>query len=176
MQLLKNSTIDLTFKLLMASVAMFVFVFVVMVPLYDVLCDALGINGKTSGRSYVAEKIEVDTTREITVQFVTINNSGMPWIFEPSKVMTTVNPGAMNDITFYAKNTTNKNMSAQAIPSVSPARASTYFHKTECFCFDKQDLTANTETHMPLRYIVDQNLPKDIQTITLSYTIFDITD
>ena len=176
MQLLKNSTIDLTVKLVMASVAMFVFVFVVMVPLYDVLCDALGINGKISGRSYVAEKIEVDTTREITVQFVTINNSGMPWIFEPSKVITTVNPGAMNDITFYAKNTTNKNMSAQAIPSVSPARASTFFHKTECFCFDKQDLTANTETHMPLRYIVDQNLPKDIQTITLSYTIFDITD
>lgn len=176
MQLLKNSTIDLTVKLVMASVAMFVFVFVVMVPLYDVLCDALGINGKTSGRSYVAEKIEVDTTREITVQFVTINNSGMPWIFEPSKVITTVNPGAMNDITFYAKNTTNKNMSGQAIPSVSPARASTYFHKTECFCFDKQDLNANTETHMPLRYIVDQNLPKDIQTITLSYTIFDITD
>lgn len=176
MQLLKNSTIDLTVKLVMASVAMFVFVFVVMVPLYDVLCNALGINGKTSGRSYVAENIEVDTTREITVQFVTINNSGMPWIFEPSKVITTVNPGAMNDITFYAKNTTNKNMSAQAIPSVSPARASTYFHKTECFCFDKQDLTANTETHMPLRYIVDQNLPKDIQTITLSYTIFDITD
>lgn len=176
MQLLKNNTIDLTVKLVMASVAMFVFVFVVMVPLYDVLCDALGINGKTSGRSYVAEKIEVDTTREITVQFVTINNSGMPWIFEPSDVITTVNPGAMNDITFYAKNTTNKNMSAQAIPSVSPARASTYFHKTECFCFDKQDLTANTETHMPLRYIVDQNLPKDIQTITLSYTIFDITD
>lgn len=176
MQLLKNNTIDLTVKLVMASVAMFVFVFVVMVPLYDVLCDALGINGKTSGRSYVAENIEVDTTREITVQFVTINNSGMPWIFEPSKVITTVNPGAMNDITFYAKNTTNKNMSAQAIPSVSPARASTYFHKTECFCFDKQDLTANTETHMPLRYIVDQNLPKDIQTITLSYTIFDITD
>ena len=176
MQLLKNNTIDLTVKLVMASVSMFVFVFVVMVPLYDVLCDALGINGKTSGRSYVAENIEVDTTREITVQFVTINNSGMPWIFEPSKVITTVNPGAMNDITFYAKNTTNKNMSAQAIPSVSPARASTYFHKTECFCFDKQDLTANTETHMPLRYIVDQNLPKDIQTITLSYTIFDITD
>lgn len=176
MQLHKNNTIDLTVKLVMASVAMFVFVFVVMVPLYDVLCDALGINGKTSGRSYVAEKIEVDTTREITVQFVTINNSNMPWIFEPSEVITNVNPGAMNDITFYAKNTTNKYMSAQAIPSVSPARASTYFHKTECFCFDKQDLGANSEILMPLRYIVDQNLPKDIKTITLSYTIFDITE
>lgn len=100
----------------------------------------------------------------------------MPWIFKPSEVITNVNPGAMNDITFYAKNTTNKYMSAQAIPSVSPARASTYFHKTECFCFDKQDLGANSEILMPLRYIVDQNLPKDIKTITLSYTIFDITD
>lgn len=176
MRLHNNSTIDITVKLLMASVAMFAFVFVVMVPLYDVLCDALGINGKTSGTSYVAEKIEVDTTREITVQFVTINNSGMPWIFKPSEVITTVNPGAMNDVTFYAKNTTSNDMSAQAIPSVSPSRASTYFHKTECFCFDKQDLTANTETNMPLRYIVDQDLPRDIQTITLSYTIFDITD
>ena len=176
MQLFKNSTIDITVKLLMTSVAMFAFVFVIMVPLYDVLCDALGINGKTSGKSYVAETILVDKDREIAVQFVTINNSNMPWIFEPSEVIVKVNPGAMNDITFYAKNTTNKNMSAQAIPSVAPARASTYFHKTECFCFEKQDLSAKTETHMPLRYIVDQNLPKDIKTITLSYTIFDITD
>jgi len=154
---------------------MFAFVFVVMVPLYNVLCDVLGINGKTSGQAYTAVSTEVDTSRQITVQFVASNNNEMPWGFRPSVTMMKVNPGAANDTVFFAENVTAKHMVAQAIPSISPARAAEYFHKTECFCFNQQPLDANSKAEMPLQFIVDQALPSDIKTITLSYTLFDVT-
>lgn len=171
-----NKNLILTIKLLFVSVCMFAFVFVVMVPLYNVLCDILGINGKTSGKSYTPDVIQTDTDRFVNIQFVTSNNQNMPWVFEPQTVILKVNPGAVNNTVFYAKNITIRDMTAQAIPSISPARAAAYFHKTECFCFDKQYLDAQTETDMPLQFIVDQDLPADIKTITLSYTIFDISD
>jgi cytochrome c oxidase assembly protein subunit 11 len=161
-------------KLALLVVAMFAFVFVVMVPLYDVLCEQLGINGKTGSR-YQAVEVAVDTQRQIKVQFVATNNEGMPWQFQPSVTLMTVNPGAVNETVFYAKNPMPKNMVAQAIPSVSPSRAAEYFHKTECFCFNQQPLKAGDETEMPLQFIVDQDLPADIRTITLSYTLFDVT-
>jgi cytochrome c oxidase assembly protein subunit 11 len=86
-----------------------------------------------------------------------------------------VHPGAANGITYRALNPTPNNMVAQAIPSISPSRAAAYFHKTECFCFDQQVLDGLAEADMPLQFIVDQDLPRDIQTITLSYTLFDVT-
>jgi cytochrome c oxidase assembly protein subunit 11 len=176
LQLSKNSTIDTAAKLAVVAVLMFAFVFVVMVPLYDVLCDALGINGKTNGQAYTAVNVEVDTSREIKIQFMTSNNAGMPWEFGPSVTAMKVNPGAVNDTVFYASNPLSQAMVAQAIPSISPARAAEYFHKTECFCFNQQPLAGKSSAEMPLQFIVDQNLPADIKTITLSYTIFDVTD
>jgi cytochrome c oxidase assembly protein subunit 11 len=163
-------------KLSVVVVVMFAFVFVVMVPLYNVLCDALGINGKTSGERYRVVDAAIDTSREIRIQFVATNNDGMPWEFRPSESVLKVNPGAVNDTVFYAKNPLKKAMVAQAIPSISPSRAAEYFHKTECFCFNQQALSPGEEADMPLQFIVDQDLPKDIKTITLSYTIFDVTD
>ena len=162
-------------KLSVVVVVMFAFVFVVMVPLYDVLCDALGINGKTSGERYRVVEAGVDTSREIRISFVATNNDGMPWVFRPTDSVLKVNPGAINDTVFYAKNPLAKDMVAQAVPSVSPARAAEYFHKTECFCFNQQPLEGGAETDMPLQFIVDQDLPADIKSITLSYTIFDVT-
>jgi cytochrome c oxidase assembly protein subunit 11 len=163
-------------KLLIVAVAMFAFVFVVMVPLYNVLCDVLGINGKTSGARYEVVQAAVDTEREVEVQFIAMNNDGMPWIFRPTTTSIKVNPGAINNTQFYAKNPLAKPMIAQAIPSVSPARAAEYFHKTECFCFNNQPLDAGSETEMGLQFIIDQDLPKEIKTVTLSYTMFDVTD
>ena len=163
-------------KMAAVVVVMFAFVFVVMVPLYNVLCDALGINGKTSGQAYEAAQIQVDESREITVQFIASNNDGMPWEFRPSRTMMRVHPGAINETVFLARNPLPKDMVAQAIPSVSPARAAEYFHKTECFCFNQQPLGGRQSTEMPLQFIVDQDLPRDIKTITLSYTMFDITE
>jgi cytochrome c oxidase assembly protein subunit 11 len=172
----KNPAIDTAAKLVVVAVAMFAFVFVVMVPLYNVLCDALGINGKTSGQAYTAVQASVDESREITIQFMATNNAGMPWQFEPSVTMMTVNPGAANDTVFFAANPLAKPMVAQAIPSISPSRAAQYFHKTECFCFNQQPLAGRSATEMPLQFIVDRDLPADIRTITLSYTLFDVTD
>ena len=176
LQLSKNSSNVTAAKLAAVAVMMFAFVFVVMVPLYDVLCDVLGINGKTNGQAYTAVNVEVDTSREIKIQFLTSNNAGMPWEFGPSVTAMKVNPGAVNDTVFYASNPLPQAMVAQAIPSISPARAAEYFHKTECFCFNQQPLEGKSSAEMPLQFIVDQNLPADIKTITLSYTIFDVTD
>ncbi|MEP5765496.1 MAG: cytochrome c oxidase assembly protein [Halieaceae bacterium] len=171
-----NPILNTVTKLVAVVVIMFSFVFVVMVPLYNVLCDALGINGKTSGERYEAVQIQVDESREITVQFIAMNNEGMPWEFAPSRTMMRVHPGAVNDTVFMARNPLSRDMVAQAIPSVSPARAAEYFHKTECFCFNQQPLGGEQSTEMPLQFIVDQGLPRDIKTITLSYTMFDITE
>ncbi|MEM6301569.1 MAG: cytochrome c oxidase assembly protein [Pseudomonadota bacterium] len=162
-------------KLALVAVAMFAFVPVVMVPLYNVLCDALGINGKTSGEAYTAVQAGVDESREITVQFVATNNDGMPWEFRPQQTMMRVNPGASNTTVFLARNPMAEAMVAQAIPSVSPSRAAEYFHKTECFCFEQQPLDGRTAAEMPLQFIIDRDLPRDIKTVTLSYTIFDVT-
>ena len=171
-----NPAIDTASKLVVVAVAMFAFVFVVMVPLYDVLCDALGINGKTSGQAYTSVQAAVDESRIVTIQFVATNNEGMPWEFGPSTTAMKVHPGAVNDTVFHARNPMPRAMVAQAIPSVSPARAAEYFHKTECFCFNQQPLDGNTTAEMPLQFIIDQDLPRDIKTITLSYTIFDVTE
>jgi cytochrome c oxidase assembly protein subunit 11 len=162
-------------KLIAVAVGMFAFVFVVMVPLYDVLCDALGINGKTGGQ-YQAAEIRVDESRRVTVQFIATNNDGMPWDFSPTVATMKVHPGAVNSTAFLARNPLPEAMVAQAIPSISPNRAAAYFHKTECFCFNQQPLDGQQSAEMPLQFIVDQDLPRDIRTITLSYTIFDVTD
>ena len=175
LRLSSDPATDTVIKLVMVAVAMFAFVFVVMVPLYNVLCDALGINGKTSGEVYTAVQAGVDESREITIQFIATNNDGMPWEFRPSTTMMHVNPGASNDTVFLARNPMPQAMVAQAIPSVSPSRAAEYFHKTECFCFNQQPLDGRTSTEMPLQFIIDRELPSDIKTITLSYTLFDVT-
>ena len=175
MRLSQDPTIDTVAKLGAVSVAMFAFVFVVMVPLYNVLCDALGINGKTSSEAYISVSAEVDESRSIKVQFIATNNDSMPWAFSPKVTEMLVHPGAANDTVFFAANPTVNAMVAQAIPSVSPSRAAEYFHKTECFCFEQQPLDGNGEAEMPLQFIVDQDLPADIKTITLSYTLFDVT-
>jgi len=171
-----NPVLNTVAKMVTVVIGMFAFVFVVMVPLYNVLCDALGINGKTSGERYEVVQIQVDESREVTIQFVTTNNEGMPWEFGPTTTMMKVHPGAVNDTVFYARNPLSRDMVAQAVPSISPSRAAEYFHKTECFCFDQQALQAQQSVEMPLQFIVDQDLPRDITTITLSYTLFDVTD
>jgi cytochrome c oxidase assembly protein subunit 11 len=176
LKLNNNPAIDTATKLVVVAVMMFAFVFVVMVPLYNVLCDALGINGKTSGEAYTSVPAAVDESRTVTIQFVATNNEGMPWEFGPSTTAMQVHPGAVNDTVFYARNPMPQAMVAQAIPSVSPARAAEYFHKTECFCFNQQPLDGKTAADMPLQFIIDQDLPRDIKTITLSYTIFDVTE
>jgi cytochrome c oxidase assembly protein subunit 11 len=156
-------------KLTLGAVAMFAFVFVVMVPLYNTLC-------KYSGKQYQVVEAKADMTRTIKVQFVAQNAEGMPWQFRPVQALVEVHPGAVTTIEYYAKNVTGKDMVAQAVPSFVPARSAQYFHKTECFCFQRQPLKAGEEVKMPMQFIVDQELPAEVNEITLSYTIFDVTE
>ena len=158
-------------KLVLAAVAMFGFGFA-LVPLYDVFCEITGINGKTAGP---VERVEqwVDTSRTITVQFITTNNAGMPWEFEALQEEVEMHPGAWTPVEFWALNPTTEDMVGQAVPSVSPAEAAQYVQKTECFCFSQQKLKAGEGRNMPLIFSLDPKIPSHIGTVTMSYTIFD---
>lgn len=163
-------------KLLGLVVAMFVFAIWVMPPLYNLICEVAGLNGKTQGQYVSAVAAEVDTSRWVKVQFVAVNNEGMPWEFQPNEFSIKVHPGEATVTHFVAKNPTDSIMVGQAVPSMVPSNATNYFHKTECFCFNKQTLGPGEEAELGLRFIVDQDLPKAVKTITLSYSLFDVTD
>jgi len=159
-------------RLLLVVAAMFVFGFA-LVPIYDVMCKAFGINGKTAGQ-YEGEQV-VDTSRQVRVQFLSTNAVDMVWDFYPKADDMVIHPGAVNEMIFIARNPSDRPMSAQAIPSISPGTAAVYFHKTECFCFTQQVLQPGQQIEMPVRFIVDRDLPKDVKHLTLAYTLFDIT-
>ena len=150
---------------------------VALVPLYDLFCEITGLNGKTGGPyTFDEAKAAPDTSRLIRVNFLTNTNEGMVWKFWPEKGAVRVNPGAANTVSFFVKNTTDKVMVGQAIPSVVPGSAAEFFHKTECFCFEQQVLQPGEEMEMPMRFIVGHELPKNISSINLSYALFDVTD
>ncbi|MCK9562982.1 MAG: cytochrome c oxidase assembly protein [Bacteroidales bacterium] len=161
-------------KLSVGAVVMFSFAMFVMPPLYTLFCEVTGIGGKTGGR-YEAAVAGIDESRTVRVQFVTTNNAEMPWEFAPSVHEVRVHPGEPTPVTFWAHNTTGIDMVGQAIPNVAPFNAAPYFHKTECFCFNNQPLAAGEKADLPLVFIVDPDLPRAVKTITLSYTMFDIT-
>jgi cytochrome c oxidase assembly protein subunit 11 len=170
-----NSHAKTVKKLLLVVTAMFGFGFA-LVPLYDVFCDITGLNGKTntSGVAYAATGI--DKSRSIKVQFITRNAQNMPWKFEPVINEMTVHPGEKKVAKFYAKNLATHDIVGQAVPSVSPGLGANYFNKIECFCFTQQPLKAGEEVEMALQFYVDLELPEEINTLTLSYTLYDITD
>ena len=162
-------------KLAITVVAMFGFGFA-MVPLYNVFCEITGLNGKTGGRvAYEVTTAEIDKQRSVTVQFATTNNGSMSWEFRPLQNSIEVHPGELNEVKFYARNPTAARMIGQAVPSVSPSATADYLHKTECFCFTQQVLEAGEGIEMPVRFFVDKALPADVRKLTLSYTLFDIT-
>ncbi len=164
----------LTRKLLLVTVAMFGFGFA-LVPLYSVLCSVTGLNGKTERiDAQAASKLIVDENRWVNVEFTAGVNNGMPWEFKPMQARVRVHPGAINSITYYARNPTSEAITGQAIPSLTPGQAASHFKKLVCFCFDRQTLQAGEAKVMPVRFIVDDKLPADIQTVTLSYTFFNV--
>lgn len=167
------STRRLVTRLLMLVVVMFCFGVFVLPPFYDAMCRVFGINGKTAG-AYQGEQ-QVDLQREVLVQFLATNSAGMVWEFGPQADQLRVHPGEARDMLFTAFNPSDKPMTAQAIPSVSPSRAAAFFHKTECFCFTQQVLQPGERIEMPVRFIVDRDLPADVKHLTLGYTLFDIT-
>lgn len=164
----------LVVKLLVVVVGMFGFGYA-LVPLYDVFCDITGINGKTENRAAVYQAVEIDNSREITVEFITRTNTGMPWEFRAETKRMKVHPGELNTVEFYVRNPVSTDIIAQAIPSVSPGQAALYLNKTECFCFNQQPLTAGSEARLPMQFYVDPQLPEDINYFTVQYTLYDVT-
>ena len=163
-------------RLLLAVVARFGFGFA-RVPLYDVFCDITGINGKT-GRVEREQALsqKVDEERMVTVEFLASVNGELPWDFKPTTRRIKVHPGVVTEVTYTARNRTAAAVVGQAVPSVAPGLAAKYFNKTECFCFTLQTLGPEEEKEMPLRCVVDPNLPEEIGTLSLSYTFFQARD
>jgi cytochrome c oxidase assembly protein subunit 11 len=166
-----SSNARLVKRLLLAVTAMFGFGFA-MVPLYNVFCDLTGLNGKVGGRVQAVE-VEADLNRTVMVEFVANVNQTMPWEFRPEVSRMEVHPGKVYRTSFYAQNRTDRLMVGQAIPSVTPGVAAQHFKKTECFCFTEQQFAAGEGRDMPVMFMVDPELPNDVEVVTLSYTFFD---
>lgn len=172
------SHLPIALRLLGISALMFGFGYL-MVPLYEVICDITGLNGKT-GRITIAEAEQRQQAqsqeREIIVEFVGIVNAGGAWDFGPNERTMTVRPGQTYKTTFHARNLSSEDAVGQASPSVSPSAAARYFNKTECFCFTRQEFAANSERDMPITFVIDSEIPTNIDRVTLSYTFFRSKD
>lgn len=163
-------------RLVVVVVAMFGFGFA-LGPIYSALCKITGINGKTSGMQADARSLPaIDTSRLVTVQFVTTVNGGRDWEFHAEKAEVQVHPGQLATVTFHAKNTEEHDLIAQAVPNVAPWNAARHLRKTECFCFNNQPFKAGESKEMPVRFMLDPDLPAEVDVVTLSYTFFDVTE
>lgn len=162
----------LALKLAIIAVLMFGFGYA-LVPLYNVFCKANGINGRTgmiSAAQAAREQEVID--RVVTVKFDTNVSDKLPWKFKPMQLRIKVHPGVISEAMFYVENLSSDTIVGQAVPSVVPNRAASYFNKTECFCFTQQTLGPKEHRSMPVRFIIDAGLPQGYSTLTLSYTFF----
>ncbi len=144
-----------------------------LVPIYQHICEALGINVISEvERAGPAKNTQIDYSRKIVVEFDT--NVRGPWDFKPAKNYVTVHPGELVTINYTFRNRQDRTMAAQAIPSYAPKQATAHFQKFECFCFNEYTLKAGEEKEWPVVFVVSPKLPKDVNTITLSYTFFEV--
>jgi cytochrome c oxidase assembly protein subunit 11 len=158
-------------KLLFLTVGMFGFAYA-LVPMYNSACEAgLFIQQRVNPSEL---NTQVDSTRWITVEFVANVNEKMPWKFEPQQKSVKIHPGALTNVSYEVVNTTDRMIVGQAAPSYGPALAGKYFKKVQCFCFTKQTMNPGERREMPVVFVVDPSLPKDVNTITLSYTFFEL--
>ncbi|RKF13140.1 cytochrome c oxidase assembly protein [Alginatibacterium sediminis] len=160
-------------KLSIAVVLMFGFGYA-LVPLYDVFCKITGINGKTEKQAS-AVSTNVDQQRLINVEFITYVNKDLAWDFDAVTQKVSVHPGESITVNFSATNLSHETTVVQAVPSVSPGRGASYLKKVSCFCFEQQSLAAGESVDMPLLFYVSPDLPSDISTLTLAYTMFPIS-
>ncbi len=176
---LKRDNVALVGKLALIVALMFGFGYA-LVPLYRAICDALGINVlsvseiQTSaiGKTGAAPNTQVDRTRTITVEFDA--NARGPWHFKPARNSIQVHPGELATVMYEFRNMQDRTMAAQAIPSYAPKQASPHFNKLECFCFNEYTLAPGESKQWPVAFVIDPRLPKDVTTITLSYTFFEV--
>ncbi len=160
-------------KLVLLAAGMFGFGYL-LVPLYDVFCEITGIGTRTGTPVAAALADETpDVNRIITVEFVATLNQYAPWEFRPERASIEVVPGKYYDTTYFARNLVDGFRTARAVPSIAPGTANKYFKKVECFCFTAQEFAPGEGRDMGLRFMVDPQLPRHIDRVTLSYTFFD---
>lgn len=158
-------------RLIGVAVAVFVLTFS-LVPLYRIACEKVFGVRLERGPGAAATGAVGTGKRTVRVEFDGGVNSKLPWAFHPEQLTMDVVPGELNEALYYARNDSDRALVGSAVPSVAPAKASGYFSKTECFCFTAQTLQAGEKRDMPVRFIVDPDLPANIKTITLSYTFY----
>lgn len=171
-------------RLLLLVAGAFIFAFA-MVPLYNVLCEATGFNGKTTSPKAILNGFavgglqtdskpisKVDTNRTVRVEFTGTVMPGLPWEMRPLTLSLEIHPGEMQQVSYLVRNTSNRTIVGQAVPSISPGLAAQHFEKIECFCFSQQTLAPGEAREMPLAFIVKPEVDRDISQITLSYAFF----
>jgi len=176
--MVKSENFTMLGKLGVIVLAMFGFGYA-LVPIYKAICEMTGINVLALGEkqipgatTVVPANTQVDLSRTITVEFDA--NSRGPWHFKPAKTSLQVHPGELTTVVYEFQNVQNRPMSAQAIPSYAPAQAGMYFNKLECFCFTQYTLEPGEKKQWPVAFVIDPKLSKDVKTITLSYTFFEV--
>ena len=170
-------------KLAIVALGMFAFGYA-LIPVYKRICEVTGINilalserqvpgnGKAGSDVRIPGNTQVDRSRTITVEFDA--NSRGPWSFRPAKRSLEVHPGELTTVMYEFQNVQNRRMAAQAIPSYAPNQAAAHFNKLECFCFNQYTLEAGEKKQWPVAFVIDPKLSKDVTTITLSYTFFEV--
>jgi cytochrome c oxidase assembly protein subunit 11 len=163
---------SLTRQLWLFAAGAFAFGFA-LVPLYSVLCDVTGYGDRSKLREASTVVEAPDETRRVTVEFVTDAPAFGDWEFRAENISVEVHPGRLYEAKFYARNLRAQPVTAQAIPSIAPLQATKYFHKTECFCFTPQAFDARQERELKVRFVVDPQLPVNIDRLTLAYSMYD---
>lgn len=176
----------LIIKLLLMVAGAFIFAFA-LVPIYNVLCEATGFNGKTSGKSVIRDGFgigglqtgtapvsRVNTARTVRVEFTGTVMPGLSWDMRPLTLSLDIHPGELQQVSYLVRNTSDRSITGQAVPSVTPGQAAQHFEKIECFCFSQQTLAPGEAREMPLAFIVKPEVDDDISHITLSYAFFGL--
>ena len=158
-------------KLLVVAVAMFGFGFA-LVPFYQKICEVTGINSLLKPDEVT--NTQVDPARFVTVEFDSNLRSNLPWTFRPLQTSVRIHPGELATVMYEIRNNSGRAVTGQAIPSYGPQLAVRYFKKLECFCFTQQTLQPGEAKQMPVVFVIDKALPDDVNTITLSYTFFEV--
>lgn len=174
---LQRANFQMVGKLALVTGLMFAFGYA-LVPLYKAICEMTGLNvlalneQVVSGTKPAAQNTQIDTSRTITVEFDA--NSRGPWDFKPAQRSLQVHPGELTTVMYEFQNIQNRRISAQAIPSYAPQQAAAHFNKVECFCFTQYTLEPGEKKSWPVAFVIDPKLSKDVKTITLSYTFFEV--
>lgn len=168
---LKRANRRLAGRMLLVAVGMFGFGFA-LVPLYNVFCDVTGLNGKTSGEPAQVASLREDMNRLVTVEFLSNPGTTSGWGFRPSITKLRVHPGQLYSTRYLARNPTDHPVVVRAVPSVAPGLAAQYLQKTECFCFTRQVFAPGEKRELPLRFRIDPEIPQDVGTLSLAYTLF----